>query len=50
MSVIDSNNQYSGQITIGITGASGTPYAVELIKQLVSSDIQVFVISRRTFF
>jgi len=44
MSMIDSENNFSGQITIGITGASGTPYAVELIKQLVNNNIQVFVI------
>lgn len=44
MSVIDSNHSFSGQITIGITGASGTLYAVELIKQLINNNIQVFVI------
>jgi 4-hydroxy-3-polyprenylbenzoate decarboxylase len=44
MSVIDNENNFASQITIGITGASGTPYAVELIKQLINNNIQVFVI------
>ena len=36
--------EYSGQITLGITGASGAIYAVTLLKQLVAANYQVFVI------
>jgi len=35
---------FNGAITVGITGASGAPYALELIKQLCSANLQVFVI------
>ena len=35
---------FAGQITIGVTGASGAPYTMELIKQLVAAEQQVFLI------
>lgn len=38
------NQDFAGQITIGITGASGAPYAIELIRQLCQSNLQVFVL------
>lgn len=44
MSTIPMNEQFNGKITVGITGASGAPYAVELIKQLCEANYQVFVL------
>ena len=39
-----SAQQFQGAITLGITGASGAPYALELIKQLCQANYQVFVL------
>lgn len=36
--------EYSKQITLAITGASGAPYAISLLKQLVNNNVQVFVL------
>ncbi|NVK25571.1 MAG: aromatic acid decarboxylase, partial [Gammaproteobacteria bacterium] len=38
------SEHFSEQVTIGITGASGAPYAIELIKQLCQANYQIFVI------
>lgn len=38
------NTSFSGRITIAMTGASGAPYAIELIKQLVSVNYQIFLL------
>lgn len=35
---------FSGAITIGVTGASGAPYTVELLKQLVAANYKIFLI------
>jgi 4-hydroxy-3-polyprenylbenzoate decarboxylase len=35
---------FSGQITLGLTGASGAPYALSLIKHLVAANYQVFLL------
>lgn len=44
MSSIPMNEQFNGKITVGITGASGAPYAIELIRQLCAANYQVFVL------
>lgn len=38
------NAPFSGRITLAMTGASGAPYAIELIKQLVSANYQIFLL------
>ena len=38
------DTDFSGRITIAMTGASGAPYALELIKQLVSANYQIFLL------
>lgn len=43
-SIIASDSDFTQKITVGLTGASGAPYALELIKQLVSANFQVFVL------
>lgn len=35
---------FSQQITLGVTGASGAPYTLELLKQLVKAEVQVFLL------
>lgn len=35
---------FSGQVTVAISGASGAPYAIELIKQLVTQNQQVYLV------
>jgi 4-hydroxy-3-polyprenylbenzoate decarboxylase len=35
---------FADRVTIGITGASGAPYCLELIKQLVAANVQMYVI------
>ena len=35
---------FSQQITVGVTGASGAPYTLALLKQLVKADVQVFLL------
>jgi 4-hydroxy-3-polyprenylbenzoate decarboxylase len=37
-------SSFSRQLTIGVTGASGAPYTMELMKQLVQQDVQIFLI------
>lgn len=44
MTLSDSPNSFDGQVTIGVTGASGAPYTIELVKQLVAANRQVFLI------
>ena len=38
------DNHFAGAITVGITGASGAPYAVKLLQQLVAANYKIFVI------
>lgn len=35
---------FSGAMTIGVTGASGAPYTVELLKQLVAANYKIYLI------
>lgn len=35
---------FSRQLTLGVTGASGAPYTLELLKQLVAANIQVYLL------
>ncbi len=35
---------FSRRITIAMTGASGAPYAIELIKQLTDSNVQIYLL------
>lgn len=35
---------FDDRITVGITGASGAPYSLALIKQLVAANVQLYVI------
>lgn len=35
---------FDGQVTVGVTGASGAPYTIELIKQLVAAKQQIFLL------
>ena len=35
---------YSGRVTLAITGASGAPYALKLMQQLVAANIQVLTL------
>lgn len=35
---------FSQQITLGVTGASGAPYTLELLKQLVAAEVQVYLL------
>lgn len=37
------SSPWEKRITVAITGASGAPYALALLKQLVTADIQVFI-------
>lgn len=37
-------SSFSRHLTIGVTGASGAPYTMELMKQLVQQDVQIFLI------
>jgi len=37
-------SSFNSQITLAITGASGAPYALGLLKQLVANNVQVFVL------
>lgn len=39
-----SENTYQGRITIAMTGASGAPYAIELLQQLVTANYQIFLL------
>jgi len=43
-SASNSDAPFAGAITIGITGASGAPYALSLIKQLVAANYKIFLI------
>ena len=36
--------EFSGAITLGVTGASGAPYTVALIEQLVSANYKIFLL------
>lgn len=38
------NSEFSRQITLAITGASGAPYALRLLQQLVAQNVQVYVL------
>ncbi len=38
------DNSFKRRITIAMTGASGAPYAIELIQQLINQDIKVFLL------
>lgn len=38
------DNSFKRRITIAMTGASGAPYAMELIQQLINQDIKVFLL------
>ncbi|MDO6720966.1 flavin prenyltransferase UbiX [Psychrosphaera sp. 1_MG-2023] len=35
---------FAGEVTIGVTGASGAPYTLELIKQLVAANHQIYLL------
>lgn len=35
---------FDKQITLGVTGASGAPYTLELLKQLVNANVQVYLL------
>lgn len=37
-------SSFSKQITVGVTGASGAPYTMELVKHLVAANIQVYLL------
>lgn len=37
-------SEFKTQITLAITGASGAPYAITLLQQLVAQNVQVFVL------
>jgi 4-hydroxy-3-polyprenylbenzoate decarboxylase len=39
-----SKSSFKGQITVAITGASGAPYALRLLQQLVAADYQVLTL------
>lgn len=39
-----SSPHFSGAITIGVTGASGAPYTIELVKQLVAANQKIFLL------
>jgi len=43
-STTQAQSEFSGAITIGVTGASGAPYTVALIQQLVSANYKVFLL------
>ncbi len=36
--------KHNKQVTLAITGASGAPYALTLLKSLVNADYQVYVL------
>lgn len=38
------SGEFAGRITLAMTGASGAPYALELIKQLVNANYQIFLL------
>lgn len=40
----DSVQSFKGQITLAITGASGAPYALRLLQQLLAADYQVLTL------
>ena len=40
----DSSHEFTGAITIGVTGASGAPYTLELLRQLVAANQKIFLI------
>ena len=40
----DSSHDFTGAITIGVTGASGAPYTLELLRQLVAANQKIFLI------
>ena len=37
-------SRWDKRITLAITGASGAPYALRLLEQLIAADFQVFVL------
>lgn len=38
------HSEFAGQITIGVTGASGAPYTVKLIESLVKANYQIYLL------
>ena len=44
MTGLANNNNFNGQITLALTGASGAPYALRLLESLVAANYQVFIL------
>lgn len=40
----NNSTPFSGEVTIGVTGASGAPYTLELIRQLVAANQQIYLL------